>query len=442
MRRCRLLILPLAFVLLISLTESGGVEASLKLASEWVTTSAMTRDATDAAQEGAAVEAPKKKKGGNAFARAIGAPFRALARLFGGGGNKRAKTQQAASTPPGQKDAKKLETTATLSDTATPQPAVTTTPATPAPLSAPVNNNQPQPVSQPGATPIVSGITPETSGRHATETVSAPPTQSPAVNIAAPLPAQSSPPPASAFPPAAALVAGTSQAAGAAEMNVPLAKFMPFVIGVARDPLSQGRALLELGLVEQAIAELSVAAIASPNLIEANNLLGLAYDRAGRHAEALASYERALSLAPGDAETLNNLGYSFYLNNQPQAALPLLKQAARRAPQNAGIAQNLALVYGRLGKYGDAYKTLKAVTSEYAARLQVAALLATAGRDRDAIKHLEAARRLQPAAHVPLEQLALLYERAGRLAEAAEARQQFRTSPDNPSQKSVATKEN
>ncbi|MDQ3135398.1 MAG: tetratricopeptide repeat protein, partial [Acidobacteriota bacterium] len=265
----------------------------------------------------------------------------------------------------------------------------------------------------------------------------------PAMNIAALLPAQSSLPPVSAFPPAPALVAGTSQIAGAAAMNVlPLAKFMPFVEGVARDPLSQGRALLELGLVEQAIAELSVAAIASPNLIEANNLLGLAYDRAGRHAEALASYERALSLAPGDAETLNNLGYSFYLNNQPQAALPLLKQAARRAPQNAGIAQNLALVYGRLGKYGDAYKTLKAVTSEYAARLQVAALLATAGRDRDAIKHLEAARRLQPAALVPLEQLALLYERAGRLAEAAEARQQFRTSPDNPSQKSVATKEN
>ena len=44
-------------------------------------------DETEIEQETS--EAPQKKKKGNSFARALGAPFRALGRIFGGGNNKK-----------------------------------------------------------------------------------------------------------------------------------------------------------------------------------------------------------------------------------------------------------------------------------------------------------------------------------------------------------------
>ncbi|MDQ3754203.1 MAG: tetratricopeptide repeat protein, partial [Acidobacteriota bacterium] len=215
-------------------------------------------------------------------------------------------------------------------------------------------------------------------------------------------------------------------------------KFTPFVEGVARDPVSQGRALLANGHVDRAIAELSIAAATGLNLLDANNLLGLAYDRKGLHKEARAAYERVLSVAPDDVQTLNNLGFSLYRDNQPQEAVKRLKQAARRAPANAQIAERLALVYGRLGKHDDAYKTLARVKGEFAARLHIAAALQAMRREREALKHLEAARRLQPESPIVLERLVLLYERVGQLTEADTARRELAVVNDNTSKKVIA----
>jgi Tfp pilus assembly protein PilF len=60
---------------------------------------------TDAQQE--ASEATQKKKG-NSFARALGAPFRALGRLFGGGGDKK-KTESSSARKISDKDAATFE---------------------------------------------------------------------------------------------------------------------------------------------------------------------------------------------------------------------------------------------------------------------------------------------------------------------------------------------
>jgi Flp pilus assembly protein TadD len=199
-------------------------------------------------------------------------------------------------------------------------------------------------------------------------------------------------------------------------------KFTPFIEGAAGDPLSQGRALLESGYPNEAIAELSVAAVAGPDLVEANNLLGLAYDRRGQHKQAQEFYERALSVAPLNPRVLNNLGHSLYLDDRYDESLSRLKTAARLAPADTQVAGNLALVYGRLGKYDDAFKQFKRAGGEFYARTNTAALLAAAGRDRDAIKHYEAARKLNPASSLVLRQLITLYVRTGQRekAEAAE----------------------
>ena len=208
-------------------------------------------------------------------------------------------------------------------------------------------------------------------------------------------------------------------------------RFTPYIEGVPGDPLSQGRALLANGYTNEAISELSVAAVTGPDLVEANNLLGLAYDRRGQHKQAQEFYQRARGVAPQNADVLNNLGHSLYLDDRYKDALSLLKNAARLAPADTRIANNLALVYGRLAKYDDAFKQFKHAGGEYYARTSTAALLATAGRDRDAIKHYEAARKLNSASSDVLRQLITLYIRTGQREKAEAAQRALDKSPTN-----------
>ena len=65
-------------------------------------------DAGEAEIDQETSETPKKKKG-NGFARALGAPFRALGRLFGGGGGNSKKTEPATARKISTKDAETFE---------------------------------------------------------------------------------------------------------------------------------------------------------------------------------------------------------------------------------------------------------------------------------------------------------------------------------------------
>ncbi|HEV3470891.1 MAG TPA: tetratricopeptide repeat protein [Pyrinomonadaceae bacterium] len=198
--------------------------------------------------------------------------------------------------------------------------------------------------------------------------------------------------------------------------------WVPFIEGVAKDPLEQGRALLERGHLGEAIAELSVAAATGQNLAEANNLLGLTYDRLGWHRQAAEAYERGLSASPQDPVLLTNLGYSLYLSNNFGGALKRLRQAARLAPDFPLVHNHLGLVQARLGKYDDAFKSFARAVGEYDAHLKLASMLEFENRERRAIKHYEAALRLQPGATAVLERLVALYERTGDPAKADTAR--------------------
>ncbi|MGI9106789.1 MAG: tetratricopeptide repeat protein [Pyrinomonadaceae bacterium] len=189
----------------------------------------------------------------------------------------------------------------------------------------------------------------------------------------------------------------------------------------AKDHLARGRALLEEGHLNEAVRHLSRAVSLNARLSEAHNLLAVAYDRKGLHERARESFERALDREV-DAQTLNNLGYSMYVNGNYRAAVERLKRAAKLAPADERILNNLALAQCRLGKYDDAYKNFARSGGEYNGRLNVAAMLERAGREEQAIAHYEAARRLQPASEVALRRLVNLYERNQRPDKAEQAR--------------------
>jgi Flp pilus assembly protein TadD len=195
----------------------------------------------------------------------------------------------------------------------------------------------------------------------------------------------------------------------------------PSASGDAKEHLAQGKMLLSSGRVNEAITELSIAASLDPRLSEAHSLLGVAYDRKGMHDRAADAYDRAIKADPEDAQTLNNLGFSLYQNGNYRAAVDKLKKAARLAPTDQRILNNLALAQCRLGKYDDAYKNFARAGGELTGRLNTAVILERMGRDDEAIKQYEAARKVQPNSAVALQRLADLYRRNGRASEAEAA---------------------
>jgi Flp pilus assembly protein TadD len=323
--------------------------------------------------------APKKQ---NAFLRIITAPFRGLAKLLGGDGTRRRTAGVRV---------EEIKRPETKQDAATRQDAATKQDATAG------RNATAKPGAQSGATGNMNA------------SAGASPAQPGAVSTL----------------PHVARPAPSPQAAAVADDEEELAPFVPLIVGVPRDPISQGRALLEQGYLNEAISELSVAAATGVQLAEANNLLGLAHDRAGRHEQAREYYERALSVAPGDPHVLNNIGHSLYLSDRNAEALAKLKEAARLRPSDATINNNLGLVYGRLRKYGDSLRHFRVAGGEFYARMRTGELLEAAGRDRDAIKHFEAARRAAPDSSDALRRLITLYRRTGQRDKAEAAQREL-----------------
>jgi Tfp pilus assembly protein PilF len=338
-------------------------------------------DATVSADARATDETQPPGRKGNKLGRVLSAPFRALAKLFRSGDGRKKQEQEArrrdARTAPGTEDATATETRAAA--------AVKTTP----------------PVLEP-------------------ESIAAEPARAPA-----PLRR-----PDAAASEGTRIVRPSEAAAGPARPDTK-GMFIPRIEGVPPDHLSQGRALLQHGYLNEAIAELSVAASVGPGLVEANNLLGLAYDRIGWHGEAVKAYERALTVAPKDPVVLANLGNSLYLADDYHAALKRLKRSAKLSPGVPVVHNNIGIVEARLGKYDNAFKSFARASNAFDAHLKLAGILEIQKRERDAARHYEAALRLQPGTAAVLERLVALYERTGRTREAQEARRTL-GQPPNP----------
>jgi len=189
----------------------------------------------------------------------------------------------------------------------------------------------------------------------------------------------------------------------------------------AREYLDQGREFLSAGNYNEAISALSMAVSLDPKLTEAHNLLGVAYDKKGFSDRARDSFERAVKLEE-DADTLNNLGFALYQNGNYRAAVDRLKRAAKLAPADERILNNLGLAYCRLGKIDEAYKAFVRATGPLSGNLNMAKMMERFAREDDAIRYYEAARQIDANNTMALRRLTDLYQRVGRSAEADSAR--------------------
>ena len=202
--------------------------------------------------------------------------------------------------------------------------------------------------------------------------------------------------------------------------------------GSAREHLEVGREYLLEGRYGEAVSELSLAVSLDPKLTEAHNLLGVAYDKKGFGDKAKESFERAVKLEE-DADTLNNLGFSFYQAGNYRAAVDRLKRAAKLAPTDEKILNNLGLAYCRLGKVDEAHKAFTRATGPLNGNLNTAKMLERFGREDDAIRYYEAARQIDPMNTLALRRLADLYQRVGRATDSEGARAALALASNNSS---------
>jgi protein O-mannosyl-transferase len=189
----------------------------------------------------------------------------------------------------------------------------------------------------------------------------------------------------------------------------------------AQQNLERGRALLNSGNVNDAIAMLSNAVSRNPNLAEAHNLLGVAYEAKGMRDRAFESLQKAVKHDGNNADYLNNLGYLYFKNANYDKAAKYLKRAVKFAPQVQRYWNNLGLTQAQRANFDEAYECFARAVGEFEGHMNVANRSQAMGYDKQAIKHLEQARVLRPATAEVLFRLAFLYKRAGNEESAAEA---------------------
>jgi len=96
--------------------------------------------------------------------------------------------------------------------------------------------------------------------------------------------------------------------------------------------LSSGSAALQRG--DNAGAEMSFrqALVLNPKSVMILNNLAISLARQRKEDEAIALYERALAISPGDSVTLRNLGVAYFRAGRYSAALPMLQAFADATP--------------------------------------------------------------------------------------------------------------
>jgi len=86
--------------------------------------------------------------------------------------------------------------------------------------------------------------------------------------------------------------------------------------------------------------------------------LGVINDLNNNHASAIMNFGKAIKIKPNSASAENNLGYSFYLQNDLDEALHHFKRAIIKDKNYSKAWSNLALVYVRKEQYSEAVSVL------------------------------------------------------------------------------------
>lgn len=135
-----------------------------------------------------------------------------------------------------------------------------------------------------------------------------------------------------------------------------------------------GRALASVGRLDQAIEVLGRAHTPDKPDWRVLSAHGAVLDQMGRHQDAQRYYASALKIVPNEPAVLSNLGLSYALSKDLTKAAETLRQATAQQGADTRVRQNLALVLGLQGRFGEAETLARADLSPDEANANVAYL--------------------------------------------------------------------
>ena len=168
----------------------------------------------------------------------------------------------------------------------------------------------------------------------------------------------------------------------------------------ARAHNNLGQAQFRAGRVADAMQSYERALALQPNYPETHYNLGVALAQRGEVAAAIAHYETALRLQPGYPEAHNNLGNAFIRTGRVPEAVGHFEAALRLKPDFAEAHSNLGNALLQSDRPADAAASLQRALEfkpHYPeARYNLGNALAAAGRMADALQNYQEAIRLKP----------------------------------------------
>jgi Tfp pilus assembly protein PilF len=157
---------------------------------------------------------------------------------------------------------------------------------------------------------------------------------------------------------------------------------------------------LQIGRVEEALAQLEVALRLGPDDVETRSNLGSALQMLGRTAEAVQQLREASRLAPGNDRVHFNLGNVMNARGETDEAVREFRKAIQSNPDNAEAHFNLALALGSQGKLAEAIvhlrRTLVINPQSGEAHRNIGVALGLQGKLDEAIEEAREALRIQP----------------------------------------------
>ena len=152
------------------------------------------------------------------------------------------------------------------------------------------------------------------------------------------------------------------------------------------------------------------------------NNLGVAYNNMKHWDEAIAAFEKSLSLDPQNVHAYYNLGNVYYKKGSHEEAIDKYAKALTLDPEFADAHHNLGLVYDTLGTVDKAAQEYQRVLSidpsHLNAHINLGNLYRAQGLYQEAGNHYLKALEIEPNSAEVLNNLGLVYGKQGRLNQA------------------------
>lgn len=154
------------------------------------------------------------------------------------------------------------------------------------------------------------------------------------------------------------------------------------------------------GAPQRAIELLQEAVGFQPDSFALHFNLGYHLQAAGRHDEALASYERADELVPRYPQLLTNIASIHLARRQPDRALTALREALEAQPDDGRTWGNVGMILGGTGRFAEAEQAFRTATEllpdEAPLHFNLGLALMRQGKNAEAIESLRRALEIDP----------------------------------------------